>query len=75
MRTTLEIDDDVLAAARSLARADKRSIGAVISALARRGLAPQPQRARRRGGLPAFEVSADAAPITLEMVKRADEGE
>jgi len=39
MRTTLELDDTVLAAARSLARARGTSLGAAVSELARRGLA------------------------------------
>lgn len=38
MRTTLSIDDDVLLAAQELARRERRSAGAVISELARRGL-------------------------------------
>lgn len=38
MRTTLDIDDDVLAAARETARRDKRTIGDVVSELARRSL-------------------------------------
>ena len=38
MRTTLDLDDTVLAAARSLARAKGVSIGAAVSELARRGL-------------------------------------
>lgn len=38
MRTTVNIDDDVLLAARDLARRDGSSIGAVLSDLARRGL-------------------------------------
>ncbi len=38
MRTTLDIDDDVLAAARERARLEGRSIGATLSALARAGL-------------------------------------
>lgn len=38
MRTTLELDDTVVAAARSLARARGISIGAAVSELARRGL-------------------------------------
>lgn len=38
MRTTLNIDDDVLIAARGLARRDRTSIGEVISSLARAGL-------------------------------------
>ena len=39
MRTTLDIEDDVLFAAKALARRDKRSAGQVISELARKGLA------------------------------------
>mgnify|MGYP006273302559 FL=1 len=39
MRTTVAIDDDVLAAARALADRQQRSLGDVISDLARRGLA------------------------------------
>ena len=38
MRTTLDIDDDVLAAARELARRERRSIGRTLSELARAGL-------------------------------------
>ncbi|HRW19419.1 MAG TPA: antitoxin [Dermatophilaceae bacterium] len=38
MRTTLELDDQVLAAARSLARSRGTSLGAAVSELARRGL-------------------------------------
>ena len=38
MRTTLEIDDTVLAAARSLAKSRGLSLGAAVSGLARRGL-------------------------------------
>ena len=70
MRTTLVIEDDVLEAARSLAEAEGKSVGEVISTLARRGLAPQPQEAVE-GGFPVFTVSPGAKPITLEMVQRA----
>jgi len=38
MRTTLSIEDDVLYAAKSLARRDGRTLGDVISDLARRAL-------------------------------------
>ena len=41
MRTTLDIDDTVLAAARALARARRISLGAAVSELARKGLAPE----------------------------------
>ena len=39
MRTTLSIDDDVLVAARELAARERRSVGDVLSDLARSALA------------------------------------
>jgi hypothetical protein len=38
MRTTLDIDEDVLLAVKDLARREKSTAGAVLSALARMGL-------------------------------------
>ena len=38
MRTTLDIEEDVLFAAKDLARREKKTAGQVISALARKGL-------------------------------------
>lgn len=69
MRTTLEIDDDVVAAARELAAAERRSLGAVISELARRGLTPA--RVDTSGRFPVIRSPAGAPPITPEMVRRA----
>jgi len=39
MRTTVDIDEDVLQAARGLARREGKTIGKLLAALARRGLA------------------------------------
>jgi hypothetical protein len=41
MRTTLDIADDVLQAARERAQREKKTIGEIISELARRALAPR----------------------------------
>ena len=38
MRTTLDIDDDVLQAAKELAQAERKTAGKVLSDLARKGL-------------------------------------
>ena len=38
MRTTLDIDDDLLAAAKELARRERKSAGQVVSELMRKGL-------------------------------------
>jgi len=59
----------VLAAARELARARKESIGAVVSALARAGLAPR--SIDIVDGLPIIRANADSPLITSEMVRRA----
>jgi hypothetical protein len=48
VRTTLDIDDDVLAAARELARRERRSLGTTLSALARAGLQAPPAGAGPR---------------------------
>ena len=70
MRTTLHLDDDIYQAARSLAKAEGKRIGDVISQLARRGLAPT-ARTVKRHGFPVFAVEKDAPPITPEIVARA----
>lgn len=69
MRTTLELDDDVVAAARELAAGARRSLGSVISELARRGLTPA--RVEAEGGLPVIRVPVGSPPITAETVRRA----
>jgi hypothetical protein len=66
MRTTLDLDDRVLAAARALAHSEGISLGAAVSRLARRGLEPTLRGAS--SGFPVFDVGADAPPITLEIV-------
>jgi hypothetical protein len=47
MRTTLELDDDLLASARELARLEGVTLGQIVSALARQSLATKaPQKVR-----------------------------
>lgn len=71
MRTTLNLDDDVLANARALAQERGISVGAALSDLARRGGRP---RAVATGRLiPGFVVDRDSPPITPEMVRAANE--
>jgi len=69
MRTTLELDDDLVAAARELAAAERRSLGSVVSELARRGLTPA--RVEADGDLPVIRVPAGTPAITPHMVRRA----
>ena len=70
MRTTLAIDDDVLAAARGLADRQRKSVGEVISALARQALRPEASAQRTRNGVLLLPVRVDAKPVTLELVNQ-----
>lgn len=71
MRTTLTVDDDVLAAARELAEQQRRSIGAVISELSRKGLQSGRAERRRDGRVPTFAPRRGATPITMDSVREA----
>lgn len=68
MRTTLAIDDDVLAAARGLAARQRRSLGEVVSDLARQALAPTSPPQPSRNGIPL--LPGRGAVVTAEMVER-----
>lgn len=71
MRTTLAIDDDVLAAARHLAVREQRTVGEVISELARQGLARTVDvGATERNGVPLLPLRPGAAPVTLDLVNQ-----
>ncbi|MEQ8484688.1 MAG: hypothetical protein RIB46_10015 [Pseudomonadales bacterium] len=73
MRITLDIDDDVLEAARALAAADERPLGEVVSDLARRGLTALRESLPSGRGLPKFAVPSDSPPLTLDDVKRDED--
>jgi len=70
MRTTLQVDDDILQAAKVLARSQQRSLGKVISDLARRGLQPSGKQSIHQG-FPVFTVADDAALVTDADIKAA----
>ncbi len=71
MRTTLAIDDDIFAAAKHLAEREKKTIGEIVSSLARRGLARgAPTKHTKRNGVPLLPYRADSTPVTLELVNQ-----
>ena len=67
MRTTLDIADDVLIASRAIAGEQGKSLGAVVSELARAGLR-KPIRVGLRNGVPVLETKDPAKRISLEFV-------
>jgi len=77
MRTTLDIEDDVLQAAKELAQREGSTAGQVLSQLARRGLnIPATQRAktpRVRNGVPLLPSRGEV--ITVEHIQQLQDQE
>lgn len=67
MRTTLTIDDDVLLAAKAIAEHEQKSVGEVVSALARNALR-RPEPPTSRNGIPLLPVRNSQAVVTLDIV-------
>jgi hypothetical protein len=70
MRTTLSLDDDVLAAAKGLAATRHQTLGEVISALARQALLPTRKPRSVRNGVPLLAASSNSQPVTAELVNQ-----
>ncbi len=66
MRTTLAIDDDVLSAAKKLADQQHKTVGQVISDLARQALR-RPAKGGERNGIPLIATRGDTI-VTLDIV-------
>jgi hypothetical protein len=73
MRTTLDIEDDVLQAAKELARHEGSTAGRVISTLARRGLNGNRPKSKKsqfvyRNGVPLLPSSGEI--VTMEHIQK-----
>lgn len=83
MRTTIDIDEDVLAAAKELARSQNLSAGQVVSLLLRRALTGQNQHlAKTKGAVSKSQPVAGFRPfpageavVTNDVVNRLRETE
>jgi len=79
MRTTLDIDDEVLRAAKEIARRRRSTAGAVISDLARQailGLAKQPQGVAETAEFYGFKpLPAGERVVSNETVEQLRENE
>lgn len=76
MRTTLDIEEDVLLAVKELARHEKTTAGKVISRLARKGLTggtDKPRKMEYRNGIPI--LPSRGRIITNELIDRIREEE
>ena len=70
MRTTLNIDDDVLNAVRELSSLSGRTLGEVLSDLARKALTRKADEVTVRNGVPLLESTSDAGVVTPDDVAR-----
>jgi len=68
MRTTLNLDDDVLETAKALAARQHESLGKVVSGLIRKAVEPPAQVRSERNGMPLFPVATGARPVTPAIV-------
>jgi hypothetical protein len=69
MRTTLDLDEDVLAVAKQLATQRNTTAGRVISDLVRQALRPR-SAPKLRNGVPLFTPKRGAKMPSLELVNR-----
>ena len=70
MRTTIDIDDDILQAAKELAAAHKMTVGEMVTELIRKGLQRPASAVRMRNGVPLLTHRPGAPPTTMAMVNR-----
>jgi hypothetical protein len=70
VRTTLDIEDDILSAAREIARQRGSSVGQVLSDLARQALTASQTGGEVRDGVPLFPLRPDGGIVTLELVNQ-----
>ncbi len=69
MRTTLDIDDDVLAAAKAIARRERRTAGDVVSDLARQTLSASTKTTDSSSDFLGFRpLPVSGHPVTNEVV-------
>lgn len=69
MRTTLDVDEDVLLAVKSLANSRGTTAGKVVSDLVRKSLRPKGS-VKKRNGFALFPTTPKGAPVTMELVNR-----
>ena len=76
VRTTLDVDEDVLQAAKEIADARNMTAGKVLSELARKGLTPPARTARVRNGVPLLSRRPPWTPrLTMKLVNELRDDE
>jgi hypothetical protein len=70
MRTTLDIDDELLLTVKEIAHQRKTTAGNVVSSLLRESLRPKPFELEYRNGIPVLPAHPNSPVVTVELVNR-----
>jgi hypothetical protein len=70
MRTTLDIDDELLLTVKEIARQRGTTAGSVVSSLIRESLQPKSFQLEYRDGVPVLPRRANAPAVSSELVNR-----
>jgi len=70
MRTTIDIEDDVLVTIKQIAHQRKTSAGYVVSSMLREALQPKPFQQEYRNGVPLLPRRPGGLTLTPELVNQ-----
>lgn len=70
MRTTIDIDDELLLTVKEIARREKKTAGDVVSTLLRESLQPKSFDREYRNGVPLLPRRPHGATVTSALVDR-----
>ena len=74
MRTTIDLEEDLVLVAKQLAAQRDSTMGRIISEYFRKGLEPG-KTAKMRNGFPLFDLKPGAPKPSLELINRLRDGE
>jgi hypothetical protein len=74
MRTTIDVDEDVLLNMKQIAAQRGTTLGQAVSELLREALRPNPSAARTRNGVPLFQPLPNAKLPSLALVNALRDG-
>lgn len=76
MRTTLNIDEDMLGTAKALAEQSNKTVGEVVSELMRKGLSSSKKPLnQKRNGVPLFTPTGGKSHLTIDQINKLRDGE
>ena len=70
MRTTLDIDEEILLTVKAIAQQRKTTAGSVVSSLLRESLQPKSFQLEYRNGIPLLPRRPHGPVVTAELVNR-----